>query len=82
MLKIVLKEPVPDAYYKQEDRYARTMQVIAVEGDEENLRDMIIKNPGSLQDTWFSFKRVRGGMVYIPASNIAFVDLVKDSESG
>lgn len=85
MLKITLKSPVPDGLQPSryegstavEPQYARTMQVLMVQGDVESLRQTVIRdNPLPMDDTWFEFTRGSGEVVFVPGNNIAFIDVV------
>ena len=86
MLKITLKEPIPDGLQAPnslgggtvEAQYARTMQVIMANGNVESLRRLVLReNPLPMDDTWFEFTRGNGVVVFVPGGNIAFIDVVE-----
>jgi hypothetical protein len=83
MLKVFLKEPVPHAYQKDGD-LARTMQVMLVQGDESTFEKMLLDiNKENLAEagTWYKFIRSNGVAVFVPALNIAWVDVIEKNES-
>lgn len=85
MFKITLKAPIPDGLQPVMQvgetvvvpQYARTMQVLLVEGNAEQLEELLLRdNPLPMDDTWFKFTRGNGTDVFVPGNNIAFIDIV------
>lgn len=82
MIKIVLKEPVPHAYYPGEGEggsFARTMQTLQFPITMQEFVAKVNLSDDIFADTLFMLHDATGREFLVPGDNIAWVETVNES---